>query len=165
MGIVLSCCQDNDSEENEALLAGQQNGFGDDSAEDYNARQLQTKLHEEQMRARDEALKEIVSNTNDKLIDISMISNSGIVIQGTDLKKGQGEMECISQERPRSDADELILEGVGTGAMKYTVLDAEKVLSAEMRQQLKALHNAIFESLDEQLQEEIPSDLVVSLSK
>ena len=126
--------------------------------------QRQMKEHEERMLARDESLKEIVSNTNDKLIDISMINNSGIVIPGSDLKEFKRAAGDAHQD------DETYLEGSDMEHKKssnytYVALDPKKDLSSEMKKQLRDLHRTIFEGLEEQLRIEASSSLVVSLKK
>lgn len=89
MGPVLSCCNRGSSEEEEALLRARQAGYGSESAENeedpHMAEQLRLQEEERIAQARENQLREIVNNTNDKMIDISMLTNSGIVIQGTDL--------------------------------------------------------------------------------
>lgn len=89
MGAVLSCCNKGNSEEEEALLRAHQAGYGSNPAENEEDSYMaeQQRLQEEEMvaQARENQLREIVNNTNDKMIDISMLTNSGIVIQGTDL--------------------------------------------------------------------------------
>lgn len=166
MGIIASCCRSGDADENEALLAREQNGYGGDNSEDYNAAQRQMREQEEQMRARENLLKEIVANTNDKLIDISMISNSGIVIQGTDLKNPESQFVrhpstgsvsengdgINNEEGPKSDTKK-----------RFVALDTETALSEDMKRQLKLLHETIFTTLDEQLRVEPTGKLTVTL--
>ncbi|QLQ78195.1 hypothetical protein HG537_0A04420 [Torulaspora globosa] len=162
MGLILSCCREGEIDENEALLASQQNGYG--AHEDYNALQQQMKEHEERLRARENTLKEIVTNTNDKLIDISMISNSGIVIQGTDLKKPDPEygVEDISGSTTR-DNQENMPEQNGSNNSNFVALDTKTAMSNEMKENLKLLHETIFETLDNELRVEPRGKLVVTL--
>lgn len=163
MGAILSCCREHD-DENEALLASQQNGYGaDQNGQDYNALQRQMKEHEEQVRVRENLLKDIVASTNDKLIDISMISNSGIVVQGSDLKSS--ESEYAPEDLSTNCNDTVGHEGrqdLG-GKSKYVVLDAETAMSDDMRRQLRMLHETIFETLEEELRVEAPGKLIVTL--
>lgn len=93
MGGVLSCFQSGSSEEEESLLRGQQAGYNtgvDDIGDDYHALQQQKLEQERKAQARENELRDIVNNTNDKLIDISMISNSGIVVQSNDITDHTG---------------------------------------------------------------------------
>ena len=72
----------------ESLLRNQQEGYGsmkNNANGSYDMVQEQMREHERRLQARDQELRGIVASTNDKLIDISMISNSGIVIQKSDL--------------------------------------------------------------------------------
>ena len=89
MGAVLSCCNKGNSEEEEALLRAQQTGYGSNSADNmedsYMAEQQRLQEEERVGQARENQFREIVNNTNDKMIDISMLTNSGIVLHGTDL--------------------------------------------------------------------------------
>ncbi|CCH62682.1 hypothetical protein TBLA_0I00170 [Henningerozyma blattae CBS 6284] len=85
MGNICACLVNSDSNEDESLLAGQQNSYGTDNVVDEETllgRQM--KEQEEQIMLRNQELRDIVNSTNDKLIDISMISNSGIVLEGHD---------------------------------------------------------------------------------
>lgn len=160
MGLILSCCREGELDENEALLASQQNGYG--AHEDYNALQQQMKEHEERLRARENMLKEIVTNTNDKLIDISMISNSGIVIQGTDLKNHDPEYALENASATR-DNQEHTLEQNKSSKSNFVALDTKTAMSNEMKKNLKLLHQTIFETLDDELRVEPRGKLVVTL--
>ncbi|GMM53584.1 Meh1 protein [Maudiozyma humilis] len=88
MGAVLSCCQGRNSAEEESLLRSQQAGYGANGVHDNdNAEYIEQQKQQEAERIaqlRENELRNIVNNTNDKLIDISMISNSGIVVNGDD---------------------------------------------------------------------------------
>ncbi|QLL30629.1 hypothetical protein HG536_0A04460 [Torulaspora globosa] len=161
MGLILSCCREGELDENEALLASQQNGYG--AHEDYNALQQQMKEHEERLRARENTLKEIVTNTNDKLIDISMISNSGIVIQGTDLKNPDPDaLENASGSTTR-DNQEHTPEQNRSSKSNFVPLDTKTAMSQEMKKHLKLLHQTIFETLDDELRVEPRGQLIVTL--
>ncbi|KAK5959682.1 Meh1p PWA37_003045 [Arxiozyma heterogenica] len=99
MGVMFSspnnlcCCgfawgSSSSDPDEEALLRNQPYGYGTTSNGangPYDAVQEQLKEHERRLQARDQELRGIVASTNDKLIDISMISNSGIVVQKSDL--------------------------------------------------------------------------------
>lgn len=167
MGALLSCFRDRASDESEGLLANQQNGYGADTGEDSSALQRQMKEHEEQMFAREQLLKEIVANTNDKLIDISMISNSGIVVQGSDLKPVSQEIED-QLEHPVASENETNDTGTKNTSEanpndKFVVLDADTALSEETKKQLKLLHKRIFDDLEKQLHVDAPGKLTVTL--
>lgn len=163
MGLILSCCREGEVDENEALLASQQNGYGGHGNEDNNALQLQMKEHEERLRARENTLKEIVTNTNDKLIDISMISNSGIVIQGTDLNNQEPEyaQEAANELATGDNREDISKPSKPTS--DFHVLDPATAMSDEMKKNLKLLHETIFETLDEELTVEPKGRLVVTL--
>lgn len=163
MGVIASCCRDGDADENEALLAGQ-NGHGADNNEGYSTAQMRE--DEERLRARENMLKEIVANTNDKLIDISMISNSGIVIEGTDSKPSDGERLNGRSSGPiAEDGNSLHSEEVQTprAESKFVALNTDTAMSDEMKKQLKLLHEAIFRTLDEQLTVEPTGKLTATL--
>ncbi|SMN17740.1 similar to Saccharomyces cerevisiae YKR007W MEH1 Component of the EGO complex [Maudiozyma saulgeensis] len=89
MGSVLSCCNKGSSEEEDSLLRAQQAGYGsninDGDTDSYTAEQQRLQDEERIAQTRENQLREIVNSTNDKMIDISMITNSGIVIQSNDL--------------------------------------------------------------------------------
>lgn len=81
MGNILSCCFKADTEEADPLLQ-EQDGYGSQGQLDYNEMEQR---QQERMLERERELTEIVNNTNDKLIDIGMISNSGIVATSRDF--------------------------------------------------------------------------------
>lgn len=164
MGVIASCCRDSDADENEALLASQ-NGHGDHN-DDYNAVQRQMKEQEEQLRARENMLKKIVANTNDKLIDISMISNSGIVIQGTDLKNPESSYEPEASHGSITDNANAEHDEDGHKIHtrpRFVTLETDTAISDEMKSKLKQLHETIFTTLDEQLRVEPTGKLTVTL--
>lgn len=153
MGIIFSCCRNDDVDENEALLANQQNGYGAHNEQDYNEVQRQMKEQEERALARETQLREIVTNTNDKLIDISMISNSGIVVPGGDIKS-------INSENMRS------MELGNDNEVKkknWVKLDPKKHMSRETKDQLKTMHGVIFNQLEQELKLDPPGKLTVTL--
>ena len=87
MGIIISCCRNGFSDEEESLLHSRQAGYGaNQDNESQNSLQQQLREEERRLQARERELREVVNSTNDKLIDISMISNSGVVIQSNDLR-------------------------------------------------------------------------------
>ncbi|CDF89982.1 ZYBA0S05-06172g1_1 [Zygosaccharomyces bailii CLIB 213] len=156
MGAILSCCNIGDVDENEALLGGQQNGYGVDNEQDDSEMKRQMKEQEERALAREAHLKEIVSNTNDKLIDISMISNSGIVVQGSDIKS----MNSGIQDSTISQEGETPYR---TGNRKWIPLDTKKYMPQKVRRELKNIHKIVFSQLDKELKLEPPGKLTVTL--
>lgn len=163
MGLILSCCRESDLDENEALLASQQNGYNNGN-DDYNALQHQIREHEERLRARENALKEIVTNTNDKLIDISMISNSGIVVQGSDLSQQEPDSPLENASGSAvDDSHETSATQNNSRKSNFTALDTTTAMSTEMKRHLKLLHERIFETLEQELHVEPQGRLVVSL--
>ena len=87
MGVIISCCRHGFSDEEESLLHSRQAGYGANrDNESQNSLQQQLREEERRLQARERELREVVNSTNDKLIDISMISNSGVVIQSNDLR-------------------------------------------------------------------------------
>lgn len=163
-----------------ALLREQQAGYGSqgNANSEYDAEQMRLKEHEQKLLAREQELREIVANTNDKLIDISMINNSGIVIQGTDLqealdKKQQEEGE-VSPEDGRSAGDDNTsgrsvpssrsAERSATHAAPrtntFTVLtspDSTRIT----KEQLKKLHSNILDEILSQSKVDKPGPLTV----
>lgn len=116
MGNICSCllgAGNGNSAEDEALLAAQQNNYGS-QREHYNNIDEETLLQnkrreeEERLNRRIENLRQIVENTNDKLIDISMINNSGIVQPGYDGSKSDGESEATTKKKGPLDIKESI---------------------------------------------------------
>lgn len=180
MGAVFSCCKHHAGEENEALLREQQAGYGSqgNANDGYDAEQMRLKEHEQKLLAREQELRDIVANTNDKLIDISMINNSGIVIQGTDLQealdKRQQEEGGDSREYERSAAGDNVsgssvpssrsAEGATRQtppkANTFTVL-ASADLAKISKEQLKKLHSSIVKEILSQSQVNKPGPLTV----
>lgn len=180
MGAVLSCCRNHSGEENEALLREQQAGYGSqgNANDEYDAEQMRLKEHEQKLLAREQELRDIVANTNDKLIDISMINNSGIVIQGTDLQealdKRQQEEGGDSREDERSAGDDNLsghsVPSSGSAQATthqtaprtntFTLLtspDSAKI----SKEQLKKLHSNILNEISSQSQVNKPGPLTV----
>lgn len=133
MGLILSCCRESDIDENDSLLRNQQNGYNsldnDRGDDDDSIMQREMREKELQLQKRNQELKEIVDSLNDKLIDISMINNSGIVMQSTDLDQ----------------VDEENLQEI-------KLSKTSKNLSPEMKDSLKALHHSVFDELDDMFQ-------------
>lgn len=178
MGVAFSCCplgsSSNGSDE-EALLRGQQDGYGsthNGENSEYDAVQEQMREHERRLQARDQELRGIVANTNDKLIDISMISNSGIVVQKNDLytedldedmvdiPNEEVEIEGVVAQGPdgKTTASELKQNDIST---HFTVLTGEEITPA-MNQQLRKLHDGIMSQLNQQMAIEAPQDLTLT---
>lgn len=99
MGNILSCCFSHDSEESESLLADQ-NGYGSQREMDYNELEQQ---QQQWILDRERELTQIVNNTNDKLIDIGMINNSGIVTVSSDMdldgRPASEDLSAVSSEK------------------------------------------------------------------
>lgn len=157
MGIVLSCCKQDGISEGEPLLQDSQKGYGSNANNDYDALQRKIEQEEQKLLAREQELTEIVNNTNDKLIDISMISNSGIVVQSHDLDDAQS-------EAPDEEEEE---EGHGrvkaaSGTAKLERASTEKLQPA-LREAIKRLYAQFFEGLEEQLTLDKGDDLIVAL--
>lgn len=180
MGIVLSCCRDHGREDNEALLREQQAGYGTqgNANDEYDAEQVRLKEQERKLLAREQELRDIVANTNDKLIDISMINNSGIVIQGTDLqealdKKEQeqgagareddasaGEDDASGQSVSSSRSVDAASRRTAPKSNTFTVLTSPD-LAKISKEQLKKLHSRITSEIFSQSQVEKPGPLTV----
>lgn len=168
MGVILSCCRDTDSEENEALLRSQQNGYGvtDNNEEDDIVLQRQIQEREQKVLERNQELKEIVENLNDKLIDISMISNSGIVLQGNDLEDINAENnEDFALPQSDLDNDEADTTKVKQkkSSKDFAVLNSNTNMSKETKDKLKKVYKIIFEDLEDQLKVKVPGELTISL--
>ncbi|EJS42921.1 meh1p [Saccharomyces arboricola H-6] len=182
MGIVFSCCKHHASEEDEALLREQQAGYGTqgNANDEYDAEQVRLKEHEQKLLAREQELREIVANTNDKLIDISMINNSGIVIQGTDLQEAldkrereegagagaredegiTGEDNTSGRSASSSRSEEAATRRTVPKTNTFTALttpDSTKI----SKEQLKRLHSRILDEISSQSQVDKPGPLTV----
>ncbi|EDO14311.1 hypothetical protein Kpol_160p2 [Vanderwaltozyma polyspora DSM 70294] len=166
MGVILSCCRGNDNDENEGLLAGQQAGYGgiQDSIEEDDLI-MQRKLLEQEQKTmeRNQELKDIVINLNDKLIDISMISNSGIVIQSTDLDQlhEEGNENVIVNDTEGEIRDNI--EGQKTEPTSHLKTLDTKQMPPLLKDCLKKIHTNIFEDLNHQLKIESSESLVITL--
>ncbi|SCU89565.1 LANO_0D05490g1_1 [Lachancea nothofagi CBS 11611] len=148
MGGILSCCFGTRSSETEPLVQEAQKGYGSYGNEDDEALQRKIEQEEQKLLAREQELTEIVNNTNDKLIDISMMSNSGIVVQSHDLG------EAISSEK--------INGGQDTRAARLQSAGASAV-SESQRKAIKGLYSRFFENLGQQLHLDSADNLIVNL--
>ncbi|CCE64181.1 hypothetical protein TPHA_0G03410 [Tetrapisispora phaffii CBS 4417] len=167
MGIIFSCCREDSSDEDEALLREHQSGYGGvDESSEYEDR-LSAKILKEQeqkLQQRNEELREIVENLNGKLIDISMVSNSDIVVQSSDLddtarsqlaeqKNNDNYMELEQGQdagQVQYQENEQLQEQVRKHQPTISQLDS-KTLTSAMRGALKTLHDSIFSELDDSL--------------
>ncbi|CCK68343.1 Meh1p KNAG_0A06890 [Huiozyma naganishii CBS 8797] len=193
MGAVLSCCFKNrtGSPDEEALLRGGQNGYGAAGStgpqDGYDSVQDQLREQELQMRQRDNELKDIVAQTNDKLIDISMVSNSGIVVQSGDLDQAEGSdslrggqnsnQNSIQDTTDRSGLEEPqdASSAAGNGPFanpssagdkdsqdpKFTALDPSTI-TKETRGHLEQLYDTMMAELEQQLQVQVPGELTMA---
>lgn len=181
MGAVFSCCRHNATEEDEALLREHQAGYGTqgNAPDEYDAEQMRLKEQEQKLLAREQELRDIVANTNDKLIDISMINNSGIVIQGTDLQEalerreqeeGEGENEGEGAREDGGNAGEENTSGRSVSSSRSAEIAAPKshtftVLTSDLakisKEQLKKLHSSISNEIFSQSQVDKPGPLTV----
>lgn len=153
MGVIFSCCNRNGSNETDPLLQGAQNGYNSSADNDYDAVQRQLEQEEQKLLAREQELTEIVNNTNDKLIDISMMSNSGIVVQSNDL---DGLLDSDGREQ---DSNAATIKAEGN---KLRILDPSKIKTSE-RIAVKKLSSMLFERLNSQLHIEPVQNLIVTL--
>nr|6JWP_C Chain C, Protein MEH1 [Saccharomyces cerevisiae S288C]6JWP_H Chain H, Protein MEH1 [Saccharomyces cerevisiae S288C] len=124
--------------------------------DEYDAEQMRLKEHEHEQKllAREQELRDIVANTNDKLIDISMINNSGIVIQGTDLQ------EALDKRQPSSGSAQATTHQTAPRTNTFTLLtspDSAKI----SKEQLKKLHSNILNEIFSQSQVNKPGPLTV----
>lgn len=139
MGTLFSCCSSVHEGERDPLFDSQ---LGYDSLRIANENKLALEQElQQRLLQRQQELTDIAKNTNDKLIDISMISNSGIVIQSHDLD----EHECMNPSKN-----------------KLQSLNPE-CLSEEMRMNMKKLHNELFGRLEQSFRLESSDPLVVAL--
>lgn len=155
MGIIFSCCRNGDVDENEALLAAQQNGYGTENERDLNEVQRQLREQEERALAREAQLRDIVTNTNDKLIDISMISNSGIVVPGSDIKS----IDSENMGNGNGNVNDETIKRNGN----WVKLDPKKHMSRGMKDELKTMHSIVFGQLEQELKLEPPGNLTATL--
>ncbi|BAO39916.1 hypothetical protein KLMA_30621 [Kluyveromyces marxianus] len=133
MGNVLSCCFGHD-EESDPLLQ-EQSGYGSQAQLDFNEMEQRQK---ESIRQRERELTEIVNSTNDKLIDIGMISNSGIVASSHDLDSGSINGP-ISQSQSRNN-------NISSANPPLTPASTSKITN-EVKCSLKQFHEKYFETL------------------
>ncbi|CEP60883.1 Meh1p LALA0_S02e01838g [Lachancea lanzarotensis] len=149
MGAVLSCCFGSGSSEGEPLLQDAQKGYGSYGPDDDDLMQRKLEEEERKLLAREQELAEIVISTNDKLIDISMMSNSGIVIQSHDLGDAASDDKNFKQ---RTNNDKELLKSLGPGN-----------LTSEQRKELKTVYTAFFQNLEKQLELHNTKELIVNL--
>lgn len=164
MGAVFSCitncCGSENSTENDPLLQNQQEGYRTNDGGDYDVMQRQLQIEEQKLMQRERELTDIVNNTNDKLIDISMMSNSGIVMKGHDI-----EAYLTSDDGDNAESGEegaLKLQRSSIQVQKFTPLNAQDITSHQ-RQIAKKLYADLFKRLDEQLRVDMPDQLIVTL--
>ncbi|CDO94513.1 unnamed protein product [Kluyveromyces dobzhanskii CBS 2104] len=141
MGNALSCCFRQDSDENDPLLQ-EQDRYGSQAQLDYNEMEQQQK---ERVLERERELTEIVNSTNDKLIDIGMISNSGIVASSHDL-------DSASMQEQRET-----LRGV-----PLTMLPSSDI-SKSTRRSVQSLHKRYFDTLEKKLTVKYSKPLVADI--
>lgn len=174
MGIVLSCFKENNSGEYESLLGSQQNGGSNGVNDSFDAAQEQAREHERKVKLRDQELKNIVLNTNDKLIDISMISNSGIVVQSCDVgdsmeMEGSSNINTVSSNtNANSTSENNIADSSATisrNKLAFTELSpSEKklYLTTTKRNQISKLYENISNDLNTRLQCNATGELTMS---
>ncbi|CCF58000.1 hypothetical protein KAFR_0D03520 [Kazachstania africana CBS 2517] len=166
MGVVFSCWRDRSSDEDEALLRHQHgygSGYNDNDNEEYSSLQQEERERERKARIRDDQLRKIVANTNDKLIDISMIDNSGIVVQSGDLDipKDTEDISDGNEDKSTTEAAPTTITQQ-TANSDFIALDTKTELSDEMKQYLRIFHKEICEELEEQLRITPPGDLTMA---
>ncbi|KAL3228968.1 Protein MEH1 [Nakaseomyces bracarensis] len=168
MGVILSCCREREDED-EPLLS-QQQGYGTENRDLDEQSEVQRQKREEEMRvlAREQQLRDIVSDTNDKLIDISMINNSGIVAHGRDISDANGATNGTTTKEGANGVEEsnedVSAEPVSAESHvsePCTVLT--KSDSKYSLKELKAAHKLLFDQLQTELEVKPTGDLVVSL--
>ncbi|SCU92160.1 LAFA_0F08416g1_1 [Lachancea sp. 'fantastica'] len=150
MGAVLSCCFGSGSSDGEPLLQDAQKGYGSFGQDDSDIMQRKLEEEEQKLLAREQELAEIVNSTNDKLIDISMMSNSGIVVQSHDL--GDAASGDKTSEGQVTSNDKGLLKNSGPGG-----------LTGEQRDELKSVYTAFFSNLEKQLELHNTKELIVTL--
>lgn len=178
MGNILSCCPHSNHDDEESLLRGRQNGMPN-TTESYDAIQQQMLQQQRKIQQRENELREIVSNTNDKLIDISMISNSGIVIQSGDFYSEDNENEDATtmnvdhnsdneagDENNEDGADRT--EDVNNYMKKSKLIDeptltvlTDKEITIDLQQQIRQLHKNILQDIKEQITITTPQKLTM----
>ncbi|AAS52394.2 AEL290Cp [Eremothecium gossypii ATCC 10895] len=139
MGIVFSCCSEAQDGEHDPLLDNQV-AYGSQGNLDEDRQALELEL-QQKLLEREQELTVIVNNTNDKLIDISMMSNSGIVIQSHDMDE--------------QDADSM-------PASVFVALDAARI-PPEVKAQLAQLHKGVFHAAGTEVDTKDHEPLVVTL--
>ncbi|CUS20599.1 LAQU0S01e10286g1_1 [Lachancea quebecensis] len=152
MGGIFSCCFRGRTLEDEPLMQDAQRGYGANANNDYDALQRKLEQEEQKLLVREQELTEIVNSTNDKLIDISMMSNSGIVVQSHDLDNilgAESEDECA---QPNGLDIQEGLKELSPSKLQHQHRDAIKEVYAEL-----------FSGLDDQLMIDNKEDLIVTL--
>ncbi|AET40520.1 Meh1p Ecym_6128 [Eremothecium cymbalariae DBVPG len=139
MGIIFSCCSDDGDGEQDPLLDNQL-GYGSQGSTNEDHHVLEQELQQKLLQ-RERELTVIVNNTNDKLIDISMMSNSGIVVQSHDLE------DLESEDPSRSN---------------FVTMDSIRI-PKEVRSKVGQLHQDLFHGLETQLKVNTNGPLVVTL--
>ncbi|CAR22564.1 Meh1p [Lachancea thermotolerans CBS 6340] len=152
MGVIISCCFRDRSSEDEPLIQDSQRGYGANANNDYDALQRKLEQEEQKLLVREQELTEIVNSTNDKLIDISMMSNSGIVVQSHDLDNILGAES--EDEHGRLD---------GSGIQEGLKELGPPKLQRHHRDAMKKLYAELFSGLDDQLMIDTKEDLIVTL--
>ncbi|CCC67049.1 hypothetical protein NCAS_0A04910 [Naumovozyma castellii] len=174
MGAILSCCKGHTDEE-DPLLRNPQDRYGgtmngdDPQMTDGYSEALRLK-QEEKKAARDKELKQIVTDTNDKLIDISMINNSGIVLESNDsdwFKKAviadEGEAtdnQLQQSTTEQATTDTILSQEIGS---TYKALDPEEHLTAADKQRLQTTLRAVIKEIEDQVHIDVPGELTVTI--
>ncbi|CCD27388.1 Meh1p NDAI_0K01970 [Naumovozyma dairenensis CBS 421] len=176
MGVIFSCCNvhSGDDEEQESLLRSQHenNNNGDPNSDSYDALlQRQLELQEQKRLTREKQLRDIVTDTNDKLIDISMVSNSGIVIQSDDndiFRKAALEDSAITANTTVSNEDitnntQKDNNVTSLKKSKYTVLNPDEHLTDKDKERLQSTLRNVLKEIEEQVHIEVPGKLTVTI--
>lgn len=185
MGNLSSCCRHGTHDDEESLLRGRPNGILNTN-ETYDAIQQQMLEQQKKIQQRESELRDIVFSTNDKLIDISMISNSGIVIQSGDFYSEDNDDEDENTMNIEHDSDaetnnednnELNNNNNNntdrneesghfknknkTNIESTLTIVNDKKIPPELQQQIRQLHKNILQDINEQITIKAPQKLTM----
>lgn len=159
MGQLCSCFKEEDTNAEDSLLRSVQQGYGTNTGnESLDGVEDNIAYLEQKEQERIQELNSIVNETNDKLIDVSMISNSGIVALGHDIRR---EHDDIKENDSRSEVQKNKYDKNRTKTVKYCPVPKEE--AKVTLNQLNRYHDALFTELYDQMKIKETGDLTMTL--
>ncbi|KAH3899794.1 uncharacterized protein SCODWIG_03236 [Saccharomycodes ludwigii] len=163
MGIIFSCClknhEDNDDhhQENDALLYNNNDGNNG-----YDSMKRELEIEEQKMLARENELTDIVNNTNDKLIDISVMNNNGTNNNGNNNL--HDDVDTTNSNHATSSVTAISSpSGFVKVNHKFNILDTNSSLTSLEKEKLKKLWDVIINGYIGQFTIDFDEPLVASL--